>query len=164
MALDTVRHVGADVTFVVGSDGGTRATSFAPWGVDVAVDVPEPLPLPLLVGGWLTAGHNRSFVVIDADLDADECAAIGADLAGSSARVALVVMGDGSARHSEKAPGYLDARAHRYDDAVATALRDADVTALLSLQPSLARELQVAGRGPWQVLAGAAGDRRWNAT
>jgi len=145
-----------DLLVVVGADTGQRATSFAPWGVDVAVDVPEPLPLPLLVGAWLTRGHVRSFAAVSPELDAAECAALGAELADGADRVALLVMGDGSARHTEKAPGYLDPRAAAYDARVADALGAVDIAALLALDPAEADSLLVAGRGPWQVLAGAA--------
>ena len=127
-----------------------------PWGVDEPIDVPEPLPLSLLVGAWLTAGRARSFVVVDEDMDSADCAALGRELAASAGRVALLVMGDGSARHSEKAPGYLDQRAAGFDDDAARALATADLDGLLALEPALARELMAAGRGPWQVLAGAA--------
>jgi hypothetical protein len=164
-ALDIVAQARPDLTFVVGVEGGVHARSFAPWGVADQVDVPEPLPLSLLVGAWFTAGSSRSFVVVDDDLDAGECASLGAELAESAQRVGLVVMGDGSARHSDKAPGYLDVRAAPYDDAVAGALRTADARALLALDPELSRQLLVAGRAPWQVLAGAAGPGPWdNAT
>ena len=158
-ALAAVDKARADLLYVVGVDGRPHAQSFAPWGVAEAVDVPEPLPLPLLVGAWLTRGSVRSFVAVDDAMDAGECAGLGAELAGSADRVALVVMGDGSARHDEKAPGYLDERAAAYDAEVGTALGAADPHALLRLDPDLSRELLVAGRAPWQVLAGAAGDR-----
>ena len=159
-AVTAVRAVDADILLVVGADVGVRATTFAPWGsggADVAVDVPEPLPLPLLVGAWLTAGSLRSFAVVDADLEPEECAAVGADVAAVRDRVALLVMGDGAARHTEKAPGYLDPRAAGWDDEVHAALRDGDPKALAALDPALAADLLVAGRAPWQVLAGATG-------
>ena len=155
-ALTTVAAAGADATYLVGLDAGPRSRSFAPWGHDEPVNVPEPLPLALLVGAWLTAGTSRSFVGLSDDLEPAQCAELGAELADSAARVALVVMGDGSARLSERGPGYLDQRAPGYDEAVAQALRGADTTALLDLDPGLARELLVAGRAPWQLLAGAA--------
>ena len=71
----------------------------------------------------------------------------------------LLAMGDGSACRTLKAPGYLDPRAEPFDRAVTKALADADTEALLALDPALAAELMVAGRAPWQVLAGAAGGR-----
>ena len=72
----------------------------------------------------------------------------------------MLVVGDGSACRSVKAPGYLDTRAEPFDAATAAALAAADPRALLALDPALARELQAAGRAPWQVLAGAAGEDR----
>jgi hypothetical protein len=72
--------------------------------------------------------------------------------------VALLVMGDGTACRTLKAPGYLDKRAEPFDAAVAAALAAADTGALAALDPVLARELKAAGRAPWQVLAGAAGN------
>jgi aromatic ring-opening dioxygenase LigB subunit len=69
--------------------------------------------------------------------------------------VALLVMGDGSACRDSKAPGYLDPRAEQFDHRVTTALRNGDAETLLALNAVLAEELMVAGRAPWQVLAGA---------
>ena len=164
-AVETVTAADADVLYVVGAGIGTAASSFAPWApgapeVDIPVDIPEPLPLPLLVGAHLTRGRRRSFVVIDPDLDPGECAEIGADLAASAERVALLVMGDGSACHDEKAPGYVDARAPEWEQGVHQAFSQGDVGFLTALDPALAAELLVAGRGPWQVLAGAVGSWR----
>ena len=147
-----------DVTFVVGTGGGLVGTSFAPWGAAVAVDVPEPLPLPLLVGGYLTRGTPRSFAVVDPATGPQDCAAFGAELASAADRVAMLVMGDGSACHDEKAPGYIDGRAPDWDKSVHAALAVADSQALLRLDPDLADELLCAGRPAWQVLAGAAHD------
>jgi len=163
-ALTTVGSAAPDVTYLVGLDAGPRARSFAPWGVDEPVDVPEPMPLALLVGAWLTAATQRSFVAVADDMEPAQCAELGAELAASAPRVAFVVLGDGSARHSEKGPGYLDERAANFDETVATALREGDTHALLSLDPAFARELLAAGRAPWQVLAGAAAGRQWMAT
>ena len=158
-AVAAIFDCDADVTYVVGVDSTPHARSMRPWGADERIDVPEPLPLSLLIGGWLTAGRVRSFVAVGDDLDASECAALGRELVESAERVALLVMGDGSARHSEKAPGYVDERAAGFDEGVATALSAADVDFLLRLDPALARALLVAGRAPWQVLAGAAEGR-----
>jgi hypothetical protein len=159
--VDDVCAAEADRLFIVGAAVGASARSFAPWapgsGVErVGVDVPEPLPLPLLVGAWLTRGRLRSFVVVDPDNDAADCLDLGRDLAAAADRVALLVMGDGSARHDVKAPGYLDARAPEWDQTVHDAFRRADFQALAGLDPLLAEELLCTGRAPWQVLAGAA--------
>jgi aromatic ring-opening dioxygenase LigB subunit len=76
-------------------------------------------------------------------------------------RVALLCMGDGSARRSEKAPGWWDDRAEAFDATVAAALAAADLEALLQLDAELARALLVAGRASWQALAGAADGQVW---
>lgn len=164
-SVGAVAAVGADVTYVVGAGIGRAATSFAPWAPGSAaaadpVDVPEPLPLPLLVGAWLTRGTNRSFVVVDPTLDPGECGELGGELAASAGRVALVVLGDGSACHDEKAPGYVDARAPGWDRTVHEAFETFDLDAIAGLDPTMADELLVAGRAPWQLLAGAARDWR----
>jgi hypothetical protein len=152
--------VQADRLYVVGSDGDTPFRSFAPWapasGVEnVAVDVPEPLPLALLIGAHLTRGIPRSFVVVDPMTGPDDCVDLGVDLAASAERVALLVMGDGSARHDVKAPGYVDPRAMAWDQSVHTIFRSGDLSRLATLDADLGEELLCAGRAPWQALAGA---------
>ncbi len=82
----------------------------------------------------------------------------GRDIAASAERVALLVMGDGSACRTVKAPGYYDERAEDFDAAVGRALGAADTEALTGLDAELAEELKVSGRSSWQVLAGAAQD------
>jgi aromatic ring-opening dioxygenase LigB subunit len=69
--------------------------------------------------------------------------------------VALLAMGDGSARRGPKAPGYFDARSGPFDAEVERAVRAGDLDALLALDTDLARELMATGRAAWQVLAGA---------
>jgi hypothetical protein len=159
-ACEGLWEAAPDRVFVVGADDGTRAMTFGPWASAApdlpALDVPEPLPLSLLVGAWLTTGTPRSFVVVDPELDADDCASLGRDLADAAPRVAVLAMGDGSARHDLKAPGYLDPRAAAYDDEVGRALASADVEALLRLGVEESAALLVIGRPVWQVLAGAA--------
>ncbi|MDG4792377.1 class III extradiol dioxygenase subunit B-like domain-containing protein [Micromonospora sp. WMMD1082] len=144
--------------------------SFAPWGVPLAVrigggpDGPsggDTLPLSLLVGAWLLGraphpgGTAWRMATVGADEPVETCADLGARL-GADQPWALLVMGDGSACRGEKAPGYADPRAEAYDDGVARALAGADLDALLGLDPALSTQLRVAGRAPWQVLAGAA--------
>jgi aromatic ring-opening dioxygenase LigB subunit len=69
--------------------------------------------------------------------------------------MAMLVMGDGSARRSLKAPGHLDPRAEPFDAQVEQAVRDGRLGALLKLDEALARDLMATGRPAWQVLAGA---------
>lgn len=151
---------------------------------DAAALGPARLPLSLTIGAWLLgrAGTTlpRSAVAVAADEPADRCAALGAGLlhqdlfdtgpldpdlrgsvienapdGGTSGRLGLLVLGDGSACRVEWSPGYDDPRAEPYDQAVARALGGADTRALGALDAELSAGLKAAGRAPWQVLAGA---------
>ncbi|MFE6774680.1 class III extradiol dioxygenase subunit B-like domain-containing protein [Streptomyces sp. NPDC057702] len=118
------------------------------------------LPLSLTVAGWLLERARWSAAPVEGfglaeSLAADRCTALGRELAGSADRVAFLICGDGSARRTLKAPGYLDERAAAWDAEVSRALGAADTGALSALDPHLAQELLAAGRAPWQVLAGA---------
>ncbi|MGW1437740.1 class III extradiol dioxygenase subunit B-like domain-containing protein [Streptomyces griseus] len=147
--------------------------SFRGVGVDLDVtlgDAPpdaaapdRPLPQSLAVGAWLLgrarwAGAPVEGFVLAESEGAPECAAVGGSLARRAERVALLVMGDGSACRTLKAPGYLDERAAAFDAGATEALGSADLDALAALDVALARELKAAGRAPWQLLGGAARD------
>ena len=83
------------------------------------------------------------------------CLRLGAGLRTMSDRVGLLVMADGSACRSLRAPGYLDPRAAAFDAVIADAMRSGDLAPLRAMDSDLARELLVASRPGWQVLAGA---------
>jgi aromatic ring-opening dioxygenase LigB subunit len=95
-------------------------------------------------------------VEIASTATAATCEGVGRGIAVSSARVGLIVMGDGSACRGDKSPGYADPRAEAFDVSVTKALAAGDPEALLAIDAGLADELLVAGRPSWQVLAGAA--------
>ncbi|MBV2357760.1 class III extradiol dioxygenase subunit B-like domain-containing protein [Streptomyces sp. J2-1] len=136
--------------------------------VDVTLGVPAPgteshgtLPASLAVAGWLLERADWTGVPLEGlgigeALAPEQCAEVGRDLAARAGRVALLVMGDGSACRTLKAPGYLDERAAPFDAEAARALGAADLTALATLDVSLAAQLKASGRAPWQLLAGAA--------
>jgi hypothetical protein len=149
------------------------AGSFAGYGVDVDVTLGPnvspadrvELPLPLLIAAWLRgqvgAGHVTITVSpVPPGSSTAQCRRIGAELAQRLRRdgdpIGLLVLGDGAATHTLRAPGYLDSRAHGLDAAVAEALAAADSSVLLDLDATLASELLVAGREAWQVAAAAA--------
>ena len=144
-----------------GEWSGHAGGSLAAYGVDVSFGGEDMgLPLSLTVGchlldeaGW-PAGR-RGFVAVSDATEPRECAVIGSRLVAGADRVALLVMGDGSAKRTLTSPGYFDERAIGYDDRVVNALDKGDCDALLELTPELAQELWVAGRPAWQVLAGA---------
>jgi hypothetical protein len=124
----------------------------------------EPLPLPLGLGCRLLdqAGYAGRLVLhtVSDVASAADCATLGARLAATARRVALLVMADGSARRGLKAPGYLDERSAPFDAQVTEAIRTGDMAALLALDASLARDLMATGRPTWQVLAGALDGQR----
>ena len=158
-----------DVVVVVGPADAT--TSFDPTGaLSLASYAPAlranghgpstpALPLALGIGGLLLdeAGYQgpRTYQGIAEYEPAAACLALGAEIATSASRVALLAMGDGTARRSPSAPGYLDERAAPFDEAVERAVRAADLSALAALDPTLAADLLAAGRPAWQSLAGA---------
>jgi hypothetical protein len=155
---------------VGGFPQGARG-SFRGFGVDrdvtlgPAAGAAEPqayaLPPSLAVGAWLLERTEWGpapveGMGVDPLLAPEDCVETGRSIAASAPRVALLVMGDGSACRTLKAPGYLDPRAADFDAAAARALRAADPGGLLALDAGLAELLQAAGRAGWQVLAGAA--------
>jgi hypothetical protein len=143
--------------------------SLAGYGVPVEVplgsDEPGPvrLPLSLTIGAWLlrdalgpgcgAAGfavgpQDGMPLAARAALDAGECA--------------LLVMGDGSARRSTSAPGYLDERAGVFDAGVAQALRSGEGERL-HVDIALADELLVAGARAWDAAAALTEAVEWDA-
>jgi hypothetical protein len=156
---------------VVGPYADGAWGSLAGFGVRVPVGsgAGEPtLPLSLTLGRWLVdradgqAGRQPLLFGVEPDAGTDRCLALGEALAGRADRVALLVMGDGSARRSVKGPGGLHPDAEPFDTAVAAALAAGDPDALVALDPARAADLLAAGRAPWQVLAGAARGGSWN--
>lgn len=119
------------------------------------------LPDSLAVGAWLLGRARWGAAPVEGlavaePLETEGCLLAGREIAARAGRVALLVMGDGSACRTLKAPGYLDERAAAFDAAAGRALGAADTGALAALDAVLAAELLAAGRAPWQVLAGAA--------
>jgi hypothetical protein len=127
------------------------------------------LPLSLGLGALLLdqAGYTgrRVLQAVAGHEPALACTALGAQWAGTgTGATAMLAMGDGSARRSTSAPGYLDERAVPFDTTVEDAVRAGDLAALASVDPALARDLMATGRPAWQVLAGALGPAQRPAT
>ena len=161
----------------IGADAGGRRTvapetvgTLRGFGVDVAVSLgpgvhgaaadPDPgaaaadRGLVARSGRLATSGFGASWCL--PDLGREACRELGArladELSGSDEPIGLLVLGDGAATHTERAPGHLDPRAAAFDAAVAAALAGADHEALLALDPDLAAALLAAGT---RTVAGA---------
>jgi hypothetical protein len=164
-AVAAMLETAPDVVAVVGP-----APRTATWPADAPVDVGPfrgaatttraALPLSLAVGATLlrAAGHagETLFQGVAAEATPEACAGLGATLAAAAGTVALLAVGDGSARRSLKAPGWFDDRAAGFDAAVQQAVGGGELDALRAVDPELAADLLAAGRPAWQVLAGAA--------
>jgi hypothetical protein len=169
-AITRVAAAGAPLV-VIGSGpvaavhDATARGSFAGFGLPVEVSLgsdeieagtPE-LPLSLTVGAWLVrdalgpgTGTTGISIAGDAELS-------------TNSETALIVMGDGSARRSTAAPGYLDERAEAFDADVAAALSSGDRSRLAALDPHLGAELLAAGVPAWRAAGALVEARRYRA-
>lgn len=134
---------------------GTLAGFGVPLEIPLGSDDPGPveLPLSLTIGAWLLrdclgAGNGATGWSVGPDLPE-----LGVD-----EPTALLVMGDGSARRSTAAPGYLDPRAESFDRRVAAALG-----AGAPIPVDGAEELLVAGVDAWRAASAVLGGTAWDA-
>ncbi len=169
-AVRSMLATGLDAVTVLGpAESSQPLTSYVP-----GLQLPSfaELPLPYAIGTYLLdrAGCSlpRRYVPVDdsgtptplsagaiSDSALPDDALSGDALSDDTGtRIGLLVMGDGSARLGEKAPGYLDARAAPFDAVVAAALAVADTATLAALDVQLGVELLVGGIGPWKLLGG----------
>jgi hypothetical protein len=154
-------------------DGATTASVAASVGLLLLARSGWGGPVRVLEVGPHDAGGSTVSVPLAARLRAAGVRLV-ADRTGSDAddgprptAVGLLVVGSLSARHGPDAALADDDRAPAYDAVVLADLADAGSAPrarLAALDAGLARELAVTGWGPWQVLLGAVGDRRVDAT
>ncbi|MFC3965104.1 hypothetical protein [Nocardia jiangsuensis] len=122
-----------------------------------------PLPLSLSIGLWLVTGNGPrgmffttfSYQSISFDASAQECVALGRELATQGERVAMLVVGEAALNEQSQA---VD-RAEVYNSTLIRAFAHGDTTALALLDPVESQTLHATGRASWQVLAGAAEGR-----
>ena len=155
------------VVVVVGGGDATKCwdpgdrLDLSAWAPALGRQGTPGLPLALGLGAMLldAAGYTgrRILQAVGAAEPADACLELGASLPDEAGRVAILAMGDASARRSPAAPGHFDERAGPFDLAVERAFGDGDMAALAGLDRGLAHDLMATGRAAWQVLAGAFG-------
>jgi hypothetical protein len=78
--------------------------------------------------------------------------------------VALLAIGDGSARRAVKAPGALDEAAAGFDAGVCAALRTGDPAGLAALDPAEGERLLAAGTPTWRAVGAALRGAQFRAT
>ncbi len=140
-------------------------------GLDVALDPASPsaqrLPLALAVGAWLlgTTGWpgERAAQEVDAGAEDQALDDVGASLRDGPA-TALLVVADGSASRTEKAPASLHPDAAPFDAEVADALAAGDPARLAAIDRDRAARVTAAGRPAWRVAAAATAGTTWTAT
>lgn len=114
------------------------------------------LPLSLGIGRMLLdeSGWDGVTELLGVGWDAptEELRVVADGLVDDSTRRCLLILGEGSARRGEKAPGFLDERAFGFDDQLADALGKGDAATLRDLDTELARELMVGGRSALRLL------------
>jgi hypothetical protein len=128
--------------------------------------LPPPRPaLPLALGvatrllgdaGWSGPVELRT---LPWHATAPDVEALADEVGGRPDGTVLLVLGDGSARRGDKAPGYLDQRSFGFDDQLAAALADGDAAALRDLDACLAEELMVLGDAGFRLLGAVASAR-----
>jgi hypothetical protein len=165
LTIDRIVVLGAADQAVTYGPGTTG--SFAAYGVDRCVQLPGapadggPLPLALAVGAWLL--EQAAWMGATVGLACDPSGTLAGPEVVLTSRDALLVMGDASARRTEKAPGWLDERAAGFDAAVGVALASGDPEQLARLDPELGRELLAAGVPAWRAAARLLGGTTWEA-
>lgn len=147
------------------------AGTFRGFGVDVVVSLSpaacaQPAdpqwPVGVLLGAWVreqvAPEVTATAMVVAADAHPQHCLQVGStlrrDLESSPQQHAVLVVADGATTLSTTAPGYLDHRAPQAQHDLAAAVGAGDREALAVLDPTLCRELGIAGRAGYQVLAG----------
>ena len=140
------------IRFGIGDRGSLRG-----FGVDreIAFDGrvrPEGRELPLAhtVGGWLL--HEAGFSGARVGVGPEDLGQLMRDL---PTPLGVLAMGDGSARRTVKAPGYLDDAAAPFDSAVAAALATGDAAALAAIEVAEGDRLLAAGAATWQAVGTA---------
>ena len=121
--------------------------------VPLGSDAPGPVALPpaLTVGAWLlrdALGADNRAVAYAVPPEGRHLPHF------ADEQVGLVVLGDGSARRTEKAPGYLDERAIGFDAFLADVLRQGNGAGLAprELEQRGASELLVSGLPAWTAV------------
>jgi hypothetical protein len=143
-AVGVLGGVDRIVVLGAGRPGGWRTGSVdaTGWGAPGEPSA-DPLPLPLAVGSSLLGARPHELLAVPGP----------AELLDRQRRTGVLVVADGTAKRTEKAPGHFDLRAEGFDQAVESAVCEGDPAALAALDEALAGQLLVDGLAAWRACA-----------
>jgi len=162
-ALDRTLGTGPEAVLLLGADraavrdtayGAGDAGDLKGYGLPLRLGFDGPpadggqaVPLPHALGAWLLdeAGFAGRRVGLVAGTGSPRLRSLHAD----TSRWVLLVMGDGSARRTEKSPGWYDPDAVPFDETVTRALGSGDGTALRALDKSIGERVLASGLCAW---------------
>jgi hypothetical protein len=167
-AVAAMLAVAPEVVVVV-ADGAPPGVRLGPgdvgdlrgFGVDVAI----PFSGQVRPGGRrIPPAHALGAWLLDRAAFAGERVGVGPGDVGQLLRalpgpVGVLVMGDGSARRTVKAPGYLDETAAPFDAAVTRALASGNAATLAALDSADGERLLAAGVPAWRAVGEALAGR-----
>jgi hypothetical protein len=135
--------------------------NFAGFGVArTPPDLRPALPWALGIGAWLLDeagwdGHRRYVGVTSSPLDPGATSTLLGAAVGDPRSQVVIAVGDGSACRTERAPGYFDDRAERFDEQIADLLAGGDAAGFGQLDEVVAGDLLCAGLPVWRWLTEA---------
>lgn len=149
--------------------------STAPWGLhriggmhtvnEAGAVFDQPLTVSLAIGasvlrdaGWT---GTTSFYALERTMSADAAAEVGRGLGTTKRSVGLLLLGNGSACCTEKAPGSFHPQAETFNATLLTMIRQGDRTAMMELSAHDTADQLSDVRVPLQVFAGATSGHRF---
>ena len=178
-ALDAIQRMidaGVDEVIVLAeADRDGLFDSTAPWGLhrigglhpfsEAGAVFDQLLTMPLAIGasmlrdaGWT---GTTSFHALERTMSADAAAEVGRGLGATPRSVGLLLLGNGSACCTEKAPGSFHPQAETFNATLLTVIRQGDRAAMMELSAHDTADQLSDVRVPLQVFAGATSGHRF---
>ena len=178
-ALDAIQRMidaGVDEVIVLAeADRDGLFDSTAPWGLhrigglhpfsEAGAVFDQLLTMPLAIGASMLrdAGWTgpTSFHALERTMSADAAAEVGRGLGTTKRSVGLLLLGNGSACCTEKAPGSFHPQAETFNATLLTVIRQGDRAAMMELSAHDTADQLSDVRVPLQVFAGATSGHRF---
>lgn len=175
-AIQRMIDAGVDEVIVLAeADRDGLFDSTAPWGLhrigglhpfsEAGAVFDQLLTMPLAIGASMLrdAGWTgpTSFHALERTMSADAAAEVGRGLGTTKRSVGLLLLGNGSACCTEKAPGSFHPQAERFNATLLTMIRQGDRAAMMELSAHDTADQLSDVRVPLQVFAGATSGHRF---